>query len=121
MANRKIEQVKNNADFVIEDIRRDIQRAQDRYHQADHDVQYQKEKYRGTSINPDPLGEARKEREKSLQELQRQKGRLEKVEAWRSRTTREIWSLRDRGKDGDYHGYRGLRDYDTSFHPHWFK
>jgi hypothetical protein len=121
-ADRKIEQVKNNADYLLEDIRRDIKRAQDRWHQADVEVNtYQNKKNRGTLANPELLQMAQDERQKSFQELERQKGRLEKVEAWRSRTTREIWSFRDRGKNGDYQGYRGLRDYDTSFHPSWFK
>ena len=122
MADQKIGQVKSNADYVIEGIRRDIQRAQDRYHKADVEVNlYQDKKRRGTLANADLLSMALEERKESLQELQHQQGRLDKVEAWRSRTIREIWSFRDRAQNGDYHGYRGLSNYDTSFHPSWFK
>jgi hypothetical protein len=121
-ADQRIEQVKNNATYLIEEINRDIKRVQDRWHQADVEVnQYQDKKRRGTLTNPDLLAMALSERQESWQELQRQKGRLEKVEAWRSQKIRDIWSLRDRAKNGDYHGYRGLRDYDTSIHPSQFK
>ena len=116
-----IKNLKDAVSYGIEDIRRDIERAQNRYHQADNEVKYQSIKYRGTDINPDPLGMARKEREESLQELQRQKARIEKVEDWRNTKIREIWALRDRAKNGDYHGYRRLWNYDTTYNPSLFK
>jgi hypothetical protein len=122
LANQRLEGVKNNADYFTEKIDGDIKRAQDRWHQADLQVNtYQTKKNQGTLANPELLAMALQERQDRWQELQHQKGRLDKVSTWRSQKTREIWSLRDRAKDGDYHGYRGLRDFDWSVHPNRFK
>jgi hypothetical protein len=122
MANQRIEQVKSNSQYIIEEIRRDIQRAQDLYHQADVEAnKYQNQRQRGTLLDGDILIDALEQRQQALAELQRQKGRLDKVEAWRSQKIREIWSLQGRAQNGEYNGYRGLNNYDTSLHPNWFK
>jgi hypothetical protein len=122
MADQRIGQIKGNADYLTERIRNAIKQAQDRWHQADIEVnQYQTRKNQGTLANPELLKMALEERQERWQELQHQQGRLSKVEAWRSQQTREVWALRDRAKGGDYNGFRGLRNYDTSFHPDHFK
>jgi len=122
MADQKIGQVKSSAGYIIEGIRSDIKQAQDRFHQADIAVnQYQDKKQRGTLVNAELLTMAQEERQRCLQELQRQQARIDKVEAWRSRTTREIWALRDRASNGEYNGYLGLKNYDSSYNPAWFK
>jgi hypothetical protein len=122
IANQRIEQVKSNSQGIIEEIRRDIQRAQDIYHQADVEAnKYQNQRQRGTLLDGDILADALEQRQRALAELQRQKGRVDKVEAWRSRKIREIWSLQGRAQNGEYNGYRGLKNYDTSYYPNWFK
>lgn len=122
MANQSIGQVKSNSQYMIEEIRRDIQRAQDRYHQADVEVnKYQNQRQRGTLLDVDILTDALEQRQQAWAELQRQKSRIDKIEAWRSRKTREIWALQGRAQNGEYNGYLGLRNYDTSYHPNWFK
>ena len=122
MANQRIGQVKSNSQYMIEEIRRDIKQAQDRYHQADVELnKYQNQRQRGTLLDVDLLTDARVQWWEASAELQRQKGRIDKVEAWRSRKIREIWALQGRAQNGDYNGYRGLMNYDTSFQPNLFK
>jgi hypothetical protein len=113
MADRKINLVKESANNLITSIRGDIKEAQDSWHKADVEVNnYQIKKKQGALVDPDLLEMAQEERQEKWEELQRQKGRLEKAEAWRSQKIREIWALRDRAKNGDYLGYRGLAGYD---------
>jgi hypothetical protein len=122
MANQSIKQVKGNANYGLESIRQDIKQAQDRWHQADVEVnKYQTKKNQGTLANPDLLEMAQEERKEKWEELQHQKARLDKVEAWRTQKIREIWGLRDRAKNGDYSGYLGLKHYDTSITSSLFK
>ena len=122
MANQSIKQVKGNANYGLDTIRRDIKQAQDRWHQADVEVNnYQIKKNQGTLVNPDLLEMAQEERQEKWEELQRQQARLEKVEAWRTQKIREIWALRDRAKNGDYSGYLGLKNFDTGYRSALFK
>jgi hypothetical protein len=123
MANTRIGPIKYTAMTTIEGIKVDIRRAQRSWHQADLEVnKYQTKKNQGTLVNPELLEMALAQRQRSFQELQQQKDRITKVEAWRTRKIREIESLRDRAQNGDFHGYRALRDYDmTDPHPNQFK
>jgi hypothetical protein len=121
MANEKINSVKQSANYYLGSIRKDIKQAQDSWHKADVEVNnYQTKKNQGTLVNPDLLEMAQEDRQEKWDELQRQKARLEKVEAWRTQKTREIWALRDRAKNGEYSGYLGLKNYNTGVHPALF-
>ena len=122
MANDKIDNIKGQASAIMENINRDIKRAQDRFHAAHMERdKYQNQKQRGTLLDDDLLKDAQKELQEASAELQRQKARIEKVEDWRNKSIGEVGALKDRAKNGDYHGYRGLQNYETSFHPSWFK
>ena len=122
MANDKIERIRNQASIIMEDIRRDIKRAQDRFHRAHMEVdKYQDMKKRGTLLEDDFLKDAQQELQNAWAELQRQKARIQKVEDWRNKSIEEVRALRDRAQSGDYHGYRGLKNYDWSYNPSWFK
>jgi len=114
--------VQINASAAIEGIRRDIERARIRFHEADVEAdKYKNQKQRGTLLGDDLLKDAQAERQEALAELQRQKARIEKVEAWRSQKVREIWALRDRAKNGDYDGYRGLVNFNSHCDASQFK
>jgi chromosome segregation ATPase len=118
----RMRNVKENAAGAMADINRDIKKAQDRWHQTDIEVnKYQGMKNRGTLINDELLQMAQEERQEAWQELQHQKGRIQKVEAWRDQKMGEIRALTGRAKGGDYNGYRGLRNFDWSYHPSQFK
>jgi hypothetical protein len=122
MANEKIERIRDQASIIMEDIRRDIKRAQDRFHAADVEAnKYNDQKKRGTLLDEDVWKDTQEERREALAELQRQKARIEKVEGWRSKSIGEVRALRDRAQSGDYNGYRGLKNYDWSYRPAWFK
>lgn len=121
-ADTLIRNVRQNAAGAMADINRDIKQAQDAWHQADIEVnKYQGMKNRGTLMNEDLLTMAMEERQEKWQELQRQKGRIKKVEAWADKKVGEIRALTARAKAGDYNGYRGLQNFDWSYHPSWFK
>jgi len=106
----------------MENINRDIKRAQDRFHAAHMERdKYQNQKQRGTLLDDDLLKDAQQELQEASAELQRQKARIQKVEDWRNKKIGEIGALRDRAKNGDYHGYRGLKNYDWSYRPSQFK
>jgi hypothetical protein len=118
MADEKIDQVKQRAKGTISDIRRDIKKAQDHWHQADIEVhKYQDMKKRGTLMEDDFLKDTQQERQEAWAELQRQKARIKKVEDWRSKKTREIWALRDRAKSGEYNGYLRLKNFQIGTPP----
>jgi hypothetical protein len=122
LSESRIKSVRSNAAGAMADINRDIKKAQDRWHQADIEVnKYQGMKNRGTLINDELLQMSQEERQEAWQELQRQKDRTQKVEAWADKKVGEIRALTGRAKGGDYNGYRGLRDFDWSYHPSQFK
>jgi hypothetical protein len=122
MANEMINGVNGSASAVTSDIGRDIKRAQDRFDAAHMERdKYQNQKQGGTLLDDDLLKDAQKELQEAWAELQRQKARIQKVEDWRNKKIGEIWALRDRAKNGDYHGYRGLKNYDWSYNPSQFK
>jgi chromosome segregation ATPase len=121
-ADEKIRRAKLNASAMIDDIRKDIELAQERFHQADVEAnKWQNRKQRGTLPDEDILKDAQEERQKAWAELQRQKARIEKVEDYRNKSIGEIRALRDRANNGDYHGYLGLREYQTGYFPERFK
>ncbi|MEJ2673569.1 MAG: hypothetical protein P8168_15555, partial [Deltaproteobacteria bacterium] len=64
---------------------------------------------------------AQEERQEAWQELQHQKSRIQKVEAWADKKVGEIRALTNRANGGDYNGYRGLRDFDSSYKLGQFK
>jgi hypothetical protein len=122
MANGKIDAVKGTAKSYMYEIKGDIKRAQDRFHKAHMEVdKVQAMKKRGTLMEDDFLKDAQEDLQKAWAELQQQKARLKKVEAWRSQKTREIWALRDRAKNGDYSGYLGLKNFNTFAKSSMFK
>jgi hypothetical protein len=121
-ADTLIRRVRGNAAHVIDGINRDIKQAQDAWHQADIEVnKYQGMKNRGTLVHEDLLTMAQEERQEKWQELQGQKGRIQKVEAWADKKVAEIRALATRARNGDYHGYRGLENFDSSINPSSFK
>jgi len=121
-ANSLISLLRDNAAGAREDINRDIRKAQERWHQADLEVNmYRTKKNQGTLVNPELLEMALEERERRFQELQRQQERITKVEAWADKKVREINALTDQARSGDVKGYRGLRHFDWTYHPSWFK
>jgi hypothetical protein len=126
LTNENTKHLRNMAEGAILDIRWDVKQAQDRWHKADIEVNtYQTKKNQGTLANPQLLQMALEERERCLQELQRQKDRekirIEKVETWRTQKLNEIRSQHNRAKNGDYNGYRGLNNFDWSYPPDQFK
>jgi len=122
MASEMIENVRGNAAAAMDNINRDIKRAQDRFHRAHMEVdKYQDMKNRGTLMEEDFLKDAQQELKEAWAELQRQKGRIQKVEAWADKKVGEIRALANRAKGGDYNGYRGLQNFDWSYNPSWFK
>ena len=122
MASDMIRNVRGSANAVMDDINRDIKKAQDRFHRAHMEVdKYQDMKRRGTLMEDDFLKDAQQELKEAWEELQRQKARIQKVEAWADKKVGEIRALTNRAKGGDYNGYRGLNNFDWSYHPDWFK
>jgi hypothetical protein len=121
-ADELIRRVRQNAAYIMADTNRDIKKAQDAWHQADIEVnKYQNKKNQGTLVSEDLLTMAQEERQEKWQELQRQKGRIQKVEAWADKKVGEIRALTARAKNGDYNGYRGLNNFDWSYNPSLFK
>jgi hypothetical protein len=111
MANEKINKVKEMANTLITSIREDIKKAQSTFHECD-------ELVKDFETNaPAYVGAVKDVRKRSWEQLQHQKGRLEKAEDWRHQKIGEIQALQDRAKNGDYLGYRGLKDFDYSI-PH---
>ena len=118
MADNTIARVNDHASLAIEYIRRDIKRAQKRILEADVEAdKWQNRKKRGTLPDEGFLKDAQEERQKAWAELQRQQARIEKVEAWRTLKTREIWAMRDLAKNGDYYGYNALTNWWWGIHP----
>jgi hypothetical protein len=117
-ANLKIYGLKKEANHLIGDIKKDLKEAQDGYHEHDIRVEhYQTKKREGALVDPYLLKKAQEERELFFQEVQRLKKKLEEVADWRNRKTKEVWSLRDRAKNGEYDAYRRLVHYEVSYHP----
>jgi hypothetical protein len=121
-ADALIGNVRRHAAYIMADTNRDIRRAQEAWHLADIEVnKYQDKKNQGTLVHEDLLTMAQEDRQEKWEELQWQKGRLQKVEAWADKKVAEIRALATRAKNGDYNGYRGLENFDWSSNPSSFK
>ena len=113
-ANLKIGKVKEEANKVITEIKKDIKGAQTAYYMASQNLMFRHNDIKaGFQVDPKVLKQAEADRDACFQEVQRNKRRLDQVATWRHQQIREIWSLRDQAKDRSFKAYRKLIHYDV--------
>jgi hypothetical protein len=118
MAEGKMANVKNDADYQIGEIRNDIQKTQKQIDEAELTVAaWRKAKDSDLHYDEDLVNYALDQQRQAQAKLERLKARLQQVEFAKKRSIYEIQKLRDGAQQGDYSSYWKLREYGTYKYP----